>query len=269
MSTPRALILSGYGVNCEAETAFAFQISGAESEIVHVNDLISGEKKLQDYEILAFPGGFSYGDDTGAGKALANRITNNLREELLTFLARDTLTIAICNGFQVAAALGLLPALKGKYGERQAALMANDSARYICRWVHLKCPPSKCIFTQGIDRLYLPIAHGEGKFYMAETELQELEAEQQVACVYTKEDGNPANGLAPDNPNGALHDIAGICDPSGRIFGLMPHPERGIYTMLRPDYPLLKEIARRKGEVLPEKTENIRIFENAVRYFEN
>lgn len=264
---PKALILSGYGINSENETAHAFAQHGAEADIVHVNDLIEGNKKLNDYQILAIPGGFSYGDDTGAGKGMANRIFNNLREEVLTFIKRDTLTIGICNGFQVLTALGLAPAFDEKYGQRQAALMFNESARYINRWVHIKAQTQKCVWLKGIDRLYLPIAHGEGRFYMDEENLKRLKEENQIAVTYCKEDGSPANGEYPFNPNGSLMDIAGICDPSGRIFGLMPHPERGMFFHNQPDFALQKEKLIREGKELPMMNDNALVFKNAVEYF--
>ena len=171
MTKPNVLILSGYGINCEEEMAYAFEKFGASAEIVHVNDLIEGLKQFSDYQILGIPGGFSYGDDTGAGKAMANRIVNNLREQILKFVQEDKLAIGICNGFQVVTALGLAPALDGKYGQRQAGLMANENNRYTCRWVNLKTESEKCVWTKGVENLFVPIAHGEGIFYMPEAML--------------------------------------------------------------------------------------------------
>lgn len=266
---PQTLILSGYGINCEEETAFAFRHFGAQADIVHVNDLISGEYNLDDYQILAIPGGFSYGDDTGAGKGMANRILNNLEEKILKFVKRDTLTIGICNGFQVLVALGLVPALDENYGARQAALTHNASARYLNRWVHIKTQTNKCVWLKGIDQLYLPVAHGEGNFYMPEEELKKLKEADQIAVTYCKEDGSSTNGEYPYNPNGSLMDIAGICDPSGRIFGLMPHPERGMFFHNQPNFTLEKERLLREGKELPMMNENAKIFENAVGYFSN
>lgn len=267
MPKPKVLILTGYGINCEEETAYAFKTQGAEADIVHVNDLIDGLKKLDDYQIFAIPGGFAYGDDTGAGKAMANKIFNNLQEEILKFVRRDTLFIGICNGFQVLTALGLAPAFGGEYGERQAALMANECARYTCRWVHLKNTSEKCVWTKGIERLYVPIAHGEGNFYIAEEGLQALKDNDQIAFIYTQEDGSPANGEYPHNPNGALADIAGICDSSGRVLGLMPHPERAQFFHNRPDFALQKERLLREGKPIPTENEGELIFRNAVEYF--
>ncbi|MBN2306414.1 phosphoribosylformylglycinamidine synthase I [Candidatus Peregrinibacteria bacterium] len=267
MAKPKALILSGYGINCEEETAYAFQKYGANPEIVHVNDLIDGLKKFEDYQILAIPGGFAYGDDTGAGKAMANRIANNLREAVLKFVQKDKLAIGICNGFQVLTALGLAPALDDQYGERQSGLMANDNNRYTCRWVHLKTGSKKCVWTKGVERLYIPIAHGEGYFYMPEEKVKELQTNDQVVFTYTKEDGSPAGGEYPYNPNGSILDIAGICDGSGRVLGLMPHPERHLFFHNHPDFTLLKEKYLREDEALPQEGEGGKVFKNAVNYF--
>ena len=263
----KVLVLGGYGINCETETTFAFERAGAEAEYVHVNDLIDGYKNLDDYQILAFPGGFSFGDHIGSGKALANRLFNNIGDKVLDFVKRDTLTIGICNGFQVLVALGLLPALEEKYGERQAGLLANDSNRFICRYIHLKNTSKKCVWTKGIDQLYMPVSHGEGAFYLPEKQLDELKKNDQQVFVYTDENGKVAGGKFPVNPNGAVRDIAGICDPSGRIFGLMPHPERALFFCGRPDFTLQKELLLRSGKEIPEFTENMKVFENAVRYF--
>lgn len=254
---PRVCILSGYGINCETETKFAFERFGAEGEIVHINDLIDNTKSLDDFQILAFPGGFSYGDHTGAGKAFANRILNNLGEKILNFVKRDTLTIGICNGFQVLVALGLVPALDDKYGERQAALIKNKSTKYQCEWVRVKNCSKKCIFTQGIDEMDIPIAHGEGNFIIDENLLKQLEKNDQIAFKYSGK-----------NPNGAMADIAGICDPSGRVMGLMPHPERNLFFTNHPQWTKEKERLRREGKEIPVNAAGDKIFENAVKYFQ-
>jgi len=267
MAQVKALILAGYGINCEEETAYAFEKFGAKSEIVHINDLIDGVRSFDDYQILAIPGGFSYGDDTGAGKAFANRLINSLREAVLDFVKRDTLAIGVCNGFQIATALGLVPALDDKYGERQSGLMANENNRYTCRWVHMETESGKCVWTKGIKQLFVPVAHGEGNFYMPEKELKEMRKKDQVVFTYIKEDGSPAKGEYPYNPNGAVLDIAGICDGSGRILGLMPHPERHLFFHNRPDFSLQKEILTREGKPIPEEGEGGQLFKNAVEYF--
>ncbi len=267
MTKVNVLVLSGYGINCEEETAFAFKKYGANADVVHINDLIDGLKKLDNYQILAIPGGFSYGDDTGAGKALANRILNNLGEKVLKFVQRDTLTIGICNGFQVMTALGISPALNGEYGTRQCGLMANENDRYTCRWVNLKNQSKHCVWTKGIDQIHLPIAHGEGNFYMPEDALKKLKEQGQIVFSYLKENASPAKGEYPFNPNGAVLDVAGICDKSGRVFGLMPHPERYLFFHNHPDFNLKKEILLRQGKEIPEEGEGAKIFKNAVNYF--
>jgi len=264
---PKVLVLSGYGINCERETQFAFELAGAEAEIVHVNDIINGEKNLKDYQIMAFPGGFSYGDDTGSGNAMANKIRLNLWEDLMQFIKSGKLIIGICNGFQVLVNLGLLPALKGEYGQRKAALAFNNSARYECRWVHLKNQSSKCVFVKNIDKLYVPVAHGEGKFFVDDSVLEELKRNDQIVFSYTLPNGEAAGGEFPFNPNGALQDIAGICDETGRILGMMPHPERAIFSANFPHFQRLKEKAKRNGTEVSEHYEPaVDIFRNAVEY---
>lgn len=270
---PKALIITGYGINCEEETAKSFAISGAKPEIIHVNDLIENPKKLDDCQILAFPGGFSYGDDTGSGNALANKIRNNLEDEIISFAQKDKLIIGICNGFQILANLGLVPATNGDYGQRQAALMWNLTARYECRWVTIKNTSKKCIWTRGIDVLHIPVAHGEGNFYADPSILKNIKDHDQIVFKYAKHDGSPANQEYPFNPNGATGDIAGICDPSGRILGLMPHPERFFSFTNENSWPMKKEkilresINSKKPFALPQHGEGLKIFENAVKYF--
>ena len=263
----KVIVITGYGINCEEETAYCFEKFGAEAEIVHVNDLIAGHKKLDDYQIMAFPGGFSYGDDLGSGNALANKIRNNLNDEMLKFVSQDKLAIGICNGFQIITNLGLVPATEGKYGETQAVLMHNKQARYECRWVHIKATSEKCIWTRDIGTLHVPIAHGEGNFYAENALVDKLEANDQIAFRYVKEDGTPASEQFPFNPNGAMRDIAGICDESGRIFGLMPHPERFNAFENEYDWPLKKEKLIREGKEIPRDGAGLKIFQNAVNYF--
>ncbi len=263
---PHMLAVSGYGINCEEETAFAFQKAGAETRIVHVNDLIAKPKILKKADILAFPGGFAYGDDTGSGNALANKIRNNLWNELLDFLDDGKLVIGICNGFQAIVNLGLLPGIEKKYGERSVALCHNDSARYEDRWVELNGFSKKCVFTRGTKGLRLPVAHGEGKFMASETVLKRLNENDQVVFRYCK-NGSLAKQEFPFNPNGALEDIAGICDETGRVFGLMPHPERNISFTQQDNWTFLKEKLKREGKTIPTESAGLRIFKNAVDFF--
>ncbi len=262
----KAIVLTGYGINCEEETAFSFKKAGAEAEIVHVNDLIASPKRLSEAQILAFPGGFSYGDDTGSGNALVNKIRANLWNELADFVKAENLILGICNGFQVIANLGILPGIKDRQPQRKVALSHNNSARYECRWVSLKSFSEKCVFTKGIDFIKMPVAHGEGKFAASEDTLKQLNDNGQIVFRYAKGQ-DVAKGGFPFNPNGSAEDIAAICDKTGRIFGMMPHPERNIFFTQQPDWTLQKERLLRAGKKLPEESDGIRIFKNAVDYF--
>lgn len=265
---PKAIILTGYGINSEEETALVFEKGGGESEIVHINDIIENPKKLDEFQIMAVPGGFSYGDETGSGNAYANKIKYRLTEQILSFVKQDKLLIGICNGFQIVVNTGLVPAVDENYGERQAALMHNKTARLECRWVWLKNTSKKCIWTRDINLLHVPIAHGEGNFYTEPEILEKMKARDQIAFKYVNEDGSPANLQFPINPNGSLEDIAGICDPSGRIFGLMPHPERNLAFTNDVRWPLLKEKLIREGKEIPKEGAGLKIFKNAVKYFQ-
>lgn len=268
MAQPRVLVLTGYGINCEEETAYAFNYAGASSDIIHINDLIEEKHRLNDYNIFVFPGGFSYGDDTGSGRALANLIKNSMSEEMRKFVERDTLTLGICNGFQVLVNLGIVPALNGFTGRAEASLEHNSSFRYQCRWVDLSVEgAANCVFTKGITSLHIPVAHGEGRFYAPPDTLDAIETKQLVTMRYAGPDGESAGGNFPANPNGSLHDIAAICDTTGRVMGMMPHPERGIFFTQRDDWTLLKEKYRRDVKEMPAESDGITIFRNAVEYF--
>ncbi len=263
----KALILSGYGLNSEEETLHAFKYCGLEGDIVHINDVIDSPKMLEDYNILAIPGGFSYGDDTGSGNAFAQKMRLALMPQLLEFIARDTLTIGICNGCQILVNLGLVPAL-GNYGERDIAVTYNASARYQCRWIDLKIQ-SNSPWLRGIDTIHIPVAHGEGRFMMEDKTLKALQKNGQIAARYIKEDGSSAQEEFPYNPNGSVDDIAAMTDKTGKILAIMPHPERGMFTWQRDDFAELKDRAQRTGTKLPEETDGLKIFQNAAEYFES
>ncbi len=267
MAKPRALILTGYGINCDHETRFAFTEAGAEARRVHVNDLIDGHDRLDRYQILAFPGGFSYGDDISSGKVLANRVKTHLSETVTAFVEAGGLVIGICNGFQVMVKYGLLGSPTGAGCEQAATLTINDSSRYEDRWVHLRNVSDRCVFTRGIERLYMPVAHGEGKFFADPSTLEGLEQAGCVALRYANEEGDPANGSFPWNPNGSLNDIAGVSDPTGRVFGLMPHPERHIHFTQHPLWSRIAAARRRDGLPVPEEGNGMALFRNAVTYF--
>lgn len=259
----KVLIIAGYGLNCEEETLFAFQHVGVDGKIVHINDLIENPKMMDEYQILAMPGGFSYGDDTGSGNGLAQKIRLSLWDDLTKFKERDTLMIGICNGCQIMANLGLVPA----HGKRSVAVTYNANNRYQCRWVTVKANAENASpWLSGVDSLYIPVAHGEGRFMMSEETLAGLHADKQIAFQYAHGD-ELANGVFPHNPNGSTDDIAAITDDTGRVLAIMPHPERGMFSWQRDDYDVLKDGAQRRGEALPEEADGITLFKNAAKYF--
>jgi phosphoribosylformylglycinamidine synthase len=246
------LVLRGPGTNCDQETAFAFQQAGAVTSVCHINSLIRHERRLVDYQVLVIPGGFSYGDDIGAGKVLANELKLKLGEDVQLFVNNGGLILGICNGFQVMAKAGILPDIRQQTAPPMT-LGTNDSGRFECRWVYLKVEKkSPCVFTQGIDSMYLPVAHGEGKVITDMRGLREINA----ALYYTDDSGNIQAGY-PDNPNGSMNNIAGVCDPTGRIFALMPHPERHIRFQQHPHW------TRKKPK---EHGDGFAIFQNAVKF---
>ena len=261
----KALIMSGYGINSEMETREALGRAGMDADIIHINDLIDGSRHLADYRLLVFPGGFSYGDDTGAGNAFANRVRNNLWKDVEKFLEGDNLVLGICNGFQILANLGLVPAFDGSQ-DREIALMPNQGGRLECRFVTLK-PSAENLWTQGIERIYCPVAHGEGNLACSKETLQRLKKQKQVAFTYCRDDLSPAGGEYPYNPNGSLEDIAGITSQDGKVLGLMPHPERAMDFVNLYDWPLLKEQMKRNGTVLPSSSLNMQVFRNIVENF--
>ncbi|MEM2933881.1 MAG: phosphoribosylformylglycinamidine synthase I [Methanocellales archaeon] len=265
MRKPRAIVISGYGINCENETNYALKLAGADSKIVHLSKLLYGEEKLEEYEIMFIPGGFSGGDDLGAGRYFANKLKYKLGEEFLKFIKVGKLIGDICNGFQIIVKLGVLPGFDLDFRTQNATLTFNDSGRFEDRWVYLKVnPKSPCIFTRGIDVLYLPVRHGEGKFIASKKVLKKLWAKNQVVLQYVNEKLELAG--YPYNPNGSIDNIAGICSPNGRIFGLMPHPEAFIHFTNHPRWTRIKAELKRKNLPLPEEGDGLRIFKNAVDF---
>ncbi len=251
MAKPRVLILRAPGTNCDGETAYAFQLAGAVVSEFHVNRLIDGTARLADFQIGVIPGGFTYGDDIAAGKVLANELRLKLGEDVSRFIAKGGLFLGVCNGFQVLVKAGLLPEPGGDAS--RVTLTNNDSGKFECRWIHLAADPnSNCVFTKGIERMMLPVAHGEGKLVADPAMLPNLN----VALRYCDASGNVAAGY-PDNPNGSLDNITGLSDKSGRIFGLMPHPERHVRGTQHPQWTLSGPRAEGDG---------LRIFRNAVEW---
>ena len=264
----KVIVLAGNGINCEYETAYACTLGGADIiDTVHINELLGGERSLEDYHLLCLPGGFLDGDDLGAAKACANRFRHatlapseeRFWDALMRFIERKRLILGICNGFQLMAKLGLVPALGDRYGEQEVTLTFNDSGRFEDRWVHLKVNAlSPCVFTKGLEKICLPVRHGEGKFITAAPAIAKELSEKGLACLhYTDERYREATMEYPDNPNGSAEGVAGICDETGRIFGLMPHPEAYLHRTHHP---------RWTREELPEEGAGVAIFRNAVTY---
>ncbi len=253
---PRVCILRTDGTNCDVETYYAFEKAGGSCEMVHVNHLRTGAKKLHDYQILAIPGGFTYGDYIHSGKILSVELASFLKDQLSKFVADGKPVIGICNGFQVLVRTGLLP--RGELGKVSVTLMHNDSGRFECRWVHLLVEKSNCIFTRNMEGTLVQyqVAHEEGKFYTRKETLAEIENAGQVVFRYADPDTGKATGVYPLNPNGSLNSIAGICDRTGRVLGLMPHPERFVEKFHHPNW-------RRGGIGEPH---GVPLFRNAVEY---
>jgi phosphoribosylformylglycinamidine synthase I len=233
MKTAQALVLRFPGTNCQVETALALQRAGFIVTQAHVNELLRGDVKMEGFHLLALPGGFSYGDDVASGKVGANKLVFLLREQLFEF-AKKNLIIGICNGFQTLVKAGLLPAIGGKF-EIQSTLSFNDLGHFYCNYVKIKnVNKGKCIYTKGID---FPVAHGEGKLFLKDpTMLKTLVENDQIVFKFVLPSGELAQGRFPYNTSNTLEDITGICDPSGRIFGMMPHPERYLYRENHPRF---------------------------------
>jgi phosphoribosylformylglycinamidine synthase I len=283
MAQPRVLVLRAPGTNCDLETAYAFERAGAVSERLHINRLRETPAALDDFQILCLPGGFSYGDDVSAGRILGNQIRVRLGDQFRKFRDAGKLILGICNGFQILLKSGILlednvaagakAASKDALPTAQATLALNESGRYEDRWVRLRVTGEKCVFFRGVESMYLPVAHAEGKFVTRDAAvLAALESGGQTVLKYQplKEAVVAGTGAAPssathtvpypDNPNGATNDIAGICDETGRVCGLMPHPERHLDPLQHPRWTRLKE--------LPREGDGFAVFKNAVAFFE-
>lgn len=259
MVQPRVLVLRAPGTNCDQESAFAFERAGAVAERAHVNRLLEARGRLKEFQILCLPGGFSYGDDIAAGRILGNQLRRHLADALAEFKADGKLILGICNGFQILMRSGLLFDENGSMAS-PATLTMNDSGRFQARWISLVVPANKSVFFQGIERMYLPIAHAEGKFVARDAAvLSRLREAGQVVGQYAHADGQLAEASEfPTNPNGSQLSIAGICDSTGRVCGLMPHPERFIEPLQHPRWT--------RGEAGAEG-DGLQVFRNAVAHF--
>ncbi len=261
--TARVAVLTGYGINSDQELMGAFQLAGGRAEAVHLHDAVAGRVRLEEFDILAFPGGFSFGDHIASGRVFANRMKYKLGETLLRLRARKMPMIGICNGFQVLVKLGLLPGTEPASFTQTCTLTYNDSSRYEDRWVYLKAAAGTfCLWLRGLESLYLPVRHGEGKFIPGGPDLLAgLEQSGQICLRYTRADGTlPPEGPAgfPDNPNGSVAHVAGLCSADGLVLGLMPHPEAYILPTQHPRWT-------RTG--LGREGDGLAIFRNAVKNF--
>jgi phosphoribosylformylglycinamidine synthase len=258
MPQPRVLVLRAPGTNCDREAVFAFEQAGGRAELVHVNQLLENPRLAGQSQILCLPGGFSYGDDIAAGRILANQIRHHLYDALGEFKASGKLILGICNGFQVLIKAGILLA-DNEPGEPPATLTGNDSGKFEDRWVRLRRTGEKSVFLAGVDSLYLPVAHAEGRFVTRdEAALRRLDENGQLVLRYASQSSETGAVEYPDNPNGSQADVAGVCDETGRVLGLMPHPERHIDPTHHPRW------TRGEGSNPPD---GVAIFRNAVRYF--
>jgi phosphoribosylformylglycinamidine synthase len=257
MATVNVLVLRAPGTNCDVETQFAFEQAGARVERMHINRLVETPRFLDDFQILCVPGGFSYGDDLSAGKILATILRHRLGDQLQAFRDRGRLMLGICNGFQALLKTGLLIEEDPATSEARATLTLNTHG-YQDRWVHLKVTPGRCAFFADEEILEMPIAHAEGNFAVRRPELiDELTAAGRIVARYVDARGEP--GPFPVNPNGAMGDVAGVCDRTGRVFALMPHPERHLSPYQHPCW------TRRREQ--PPTGDGFKVFANAVRYF--
>lgn len=263
MAKVSVLVLRAAGINCDYEAVHAFELAGADRVAhTHINELVAHRSSLSDYDILVLPGGFSYGDDISGGKVLANELQSKLMGDIERFITDGKLILGICNGFQVLIKMGLLPQTLPGTRIQEATLFYNDSGRFECRWVYLRRNPSSpCVFTQDMPELiYTPVAHGEGKIILESDEMRSrLKAGGHIALQYVNPESETSADVIPYpwSPNGSIDNIAGLCDVTGRIFGLMPHPERFTHRTHHPNW------TRDPGSSEPD---GIHIFRNAVRH---
>lgn len=266
----KTLILRGPGTNCDQETAFAFELAGSETETLHLNQLLAEPKRMHDFQVMCLPGGFSFGDDLGAGRVFGYKLEQQLGDVLRQFRDDGKLILGICNGFQILLSCGLLVSPRAD-GVRRATLATNDGGHFLNRWVYLETTSSRCVFLQGIQRMVMPMAHAEGKFMTdcPETTAELVEHDQLALRYVAPRTDEPSLGDWSANPNGAMLDLAGISDPTGRILGLMPHPERHIRRTQHFQWTRLAARGLGEGMPWPEgwAQDGLGVFRNAVEYF--
>jgi len=267
MKKPKVMILVGYGINCDRELEEAFRRAGAEPERVHLKELIQGKYDIRQYHIIAFPGGFAFGDDTFGGNIFAKKIIYSpVKEKFRQHLNDGKLIFGVCNGNQIGTMLNLVPAFKDYFSEQEVAFTNNKSARYEDRGnIHLKVVSHKSHWLKDIDVIHnIPVGHGEGKFYTTTEVLKELYERDLVALKYCHEDGSPADGKYPISPNGSIDDIAGLA--SEQVLVLMPHPERAMEPYNQAGWTRRKSILKRQGLSLSEDGDGMHVFRNGVEY---
>mgnify|MGYP001381514661 CR=1 FL=1 len=253
----RVLVLSGYGINCENETLHAFEEVGFKGKIVHINDLIENPKQLNNFQVFAIPGGFSYGDDTGSGNAMAKKIMTNLYDLLLEFSSKNNLTIGICNGCQILINLGIVPGTQSK--DPEVAMIENNSGIYECRWINVKVNNVNSPWLKNISTLHLPVAHQEGQFMIPTNILKIIKDQNLIGLQYINNKNQLARGKFPFNPNGSQDDIAALTNKNGNVLALMPHPERAFYHYHVPNW---------QDNISNKFADGYKIFLNAKKYFE-
>ncbi len=258
MAQVKAIVLRAAGINCDMETEHAFELAGAAAQRVHINRLIEDKSTLENFQILVIPGGFSYGDDVAAGKILSNQIIHHLSEAIRKFIDDGKLVLGICNGFQVLVKTGILPGIDSSNGQGNVTITYNDSGKFEDRWVYLAPQTDRCVFLDAGRQIYLPIAHGEGKVVTKDSEtLEKLKTDGHVVFKYV--DKNGEQGDYPVNPNGSTDSIAGLTDTTGRVLGLMPHPERFVRPTQHPHWTRLDD---------GQADDGMMIFNNAVKFVE-
>ncbi|MDA3899668.1 MAG: phosphoribosylformylglycinamidine synthase I [Spirochaetes bacterium] len=272
MKKVHALVITGFGINCEEEMAAAYRLAGAEASIVHLNDILVEGFSIHDFDVLNFPGGFSFGDDIASGRVLANKIKfkklpsgKTFIEEIREFISAGKYVLGVCNGFQVLVKLGLLPDLSGD-AVQQVTLTRNDSSKFEDRWCHCTVASgAKTPFLKNIDKIYLPVRHGEGKLMISEESVRSQIVNNNLAVMAYCDASGRITDEYPLNPNGSEMSIAGLCNRTGQVFGLMPHPEAFLTLYNHPDWGRL----RRDNPGISEDGEGLQIFKNIVAHIES
>jgi len=259
MAKPKTIVLYTDGINTDYETKYAMELAGSDVDIVHLNDLIKKEKNLKDYQIMFCPGGFSYGDDIMSGKVFSKMLINHVKEDLQQFIKKDKLVIGICNGFQILVRLGLLPFRNIGITQPEAALCENKSGHHEDYWIKARVNTSNCVFLKDMENMIIeaPVAHGEGRFITNDANMKNLINNNQIVLQYVDHEGKITQNF-PHNPNGSTNAIAGICDETGKILGMMPHPERFCKITNHPNWHTFDK---------DKKPDGMFIFNNAVNYF--